>query len=53
MSSGEKLRELGRVLRAWVAGEGPISELMLAWLELVTGRYPVDDPKRNAPGPEA
>ena len=47
MSNGEKLRELGRVAQAWVAGEGPIGELMLAWLELVTGRYPVDEPRKE------
>jgi len=45
MSRGEKLRELGRVLWAWLAGEGPVGELLLAWLELATGRYPVGEQK--------
>ena len=45
MSKREAIRELGAVLWAWLSGQGSAAELLLAWLELATGRYPVGDEK--------
>ncbi len=54
-----KIRAIGEliaVLWAWLRGEGKLLELLLAWLEVVTGACKVDDqvqgerPERQAQG---
>ena len=36
------LKELAHVLWAWLNGEGRLAELLLAWLEVVSGLVVVD-----------
>jgi len=43
----ENVKELGRVCLAWIKREGPFTELMLAWLEVVSGNVLVDDKSAN------
>ena len=42
MRFGEAVKELGSVLWYWVTGGGPLLELLLGWLEVVTGAVVVD-----------
>ena len=42
MGFGEAVKELGSVLWYWLTGRGPLLELLLSWLEVVTGAAAVD-----------
>ena len=35
--------ELCLTLLAWLKGEGPLRDLLIAWLEVITGEVIVDD----------
>lgn len=48
MSKIAALRELGLVCWAWIRGDGPAGELLLAWLEIATGTIAVDDKEHQA-----
>jgi hypothetical protein len=42
-------RELKEIVRAWLAGEGDLPGLLLAWYEVITGQAAVDDPIPGIP----
>ena len=43
MKFGKAVKELVLVLWDWLAGGGPLLELLLGWLEVVTGAVDLDD----------
>ncbi len=43
MRFGEAVKELVLVLWDWLAGGGPLLELLLGWLEVVTGAVALGD----------
>ena len=43
MRFGEAAKDLGSVLGYWLTGGGPLLELLLSWLEVVTGAVVVHD----------
>jgi len=43
LSKREAIKELGLTLWAWMRGEGRLVDLLLSWMELAAGVYPVSE----------